>query len=137
MDTCPVCAGPAVQWCKCLLGNRSCAEGHAWKPCPVHRDAKVVIPDAGGHGDESDACQCGEASPAPTVIDIADDDDAPPRRRRQLPDVRALKRHLRALTAALTALTATLDSDGSDSEEQDADAPPRKKARLDAESASQ
>jgi len=59
MNVCPVCEGPAVRWCKCFHGNRWCASDHHWRPCPQHKEERVLIPDKDDHS-FSNKCACGQ-----------------------------------------------------------------------------
>ncbi len=29
-DTCPICDMKAINWCKCLINERTCENGHTW-----------------------------------------------------------------------------------------------------------
>lgn len=59
LQTCPVCEGPAVRWCKCPSGNRWCEKKHQWKPCYEHQDERIVVPKSMGHA-FPEYCTCPE-----------------------------------------------------------------------------
>lgn len=54
-DICPVCSGEAVARCRCLLGDRRCANGHQWHRCQVHG---AVVVGAADHSKGSEECSC-------------------------------------------------------------------------------
>jgi hypothetical protein len=57
MNVCPVCEGPAIAWCRCPCSNRWCEKEHQWRPCSVHRDEKVIVPEGDSH-DFPGECTC-------------------------------------------------------------------------------
>lgn len=59
-DECPTCGGEYTMQCRCLLGNRRCANGHEWHRCQVHG----VVPCGGYHGKDprANGCSCEGAS---------------------------------------------------------------------------
>lgn len=52
-DNCPVCGKEYVARCRCLLGNKTCANGHDWHRCPVHGTINL----GSGHG-SGGGCTC-------------------------------------------------------------------------------
>ena len=53
---CPVCGKPAVSRCRCIIGDFTCANGHEWHRCPMHK--KDVVGSA--HGSKFfGGCTCG------------------------------------------------------------------------------
>lgn len=53
-DYCPTCGGPYTTSCRCMRGNRWCAQRHSWNWCRVHQKSVVGT----GHGTPLDACSC-------------------------------------------------------------------------------
>ncbi len=52
---CPVCNQRFTSQCRCLLGDKTCANGHHWHRCPVH---KVVLLGKADHTLPSNTCRC-------------------------------------------------------------------------------
>jgi hypothetical protein len=82
MNTCPVCQGPATLWCRCLEGNRWCAQQHHWKPCAVHRDEAVVLPDDYEHA-STDECTCSKKEEEATLKRKRETEEAEAEAKRQ------------------------------------------------------
>jgi hypothetical protein len=64
-DYCPTCGQLFTSSCRCMIGNRWCANGHAWHTCKVH-NVQVL---GTGHGVAGRGkCSCGtpdDSAPQP------------------------------------------------------------------------
>jgi len=45
-DSCPQCGDPALDRCRCPLGDMRCRRGHQWHHCP---NCRAVITGASDH----------------------------------------------------------------------------------------
>lgn len=57
MVECPKCGAKIVRQCRCLRSDITCAEGHVFHRCSVH---KVWVPGHSDHSLPGNQCTCGQ-----------------------------------------------------------------------------